>query len=549
MGLARIARQRVWHMLPLWALAAGVNTSVLLGVFSWRAAIETRSISVLTLTLVGWVGVATYLAFTDLRTRCTHFELSLPVTSRSLWLNNLMATLAGGLMMVGLTLGVIALHSALRSRVHVGPDLRLVAVVLCTGLALATLLLQAPRPSLARIPAMPLQIVWTVVVLAGTPLLLAVAAIAGWPGLTLLLSLTAVVAFRSYSSVPRSYSLVPLEPQSAERADSRPVPSAGARSSWLVPLTIARAVSAGAKELMAVPLVLLFSMMLGGALLALESGSIRELRFLYLPMTTYILFALIGPRLCALHYIDALPIPRRSLVAALVLPYFLLMCAGYGVGAIIARDERSRLEYVNFEEGDDGYRVTVPLRVYATAWDGQPPPVDSPWGESHASEALAPFGWSRAAVYSPYSAPPGSSARFVAQQISRAANAVYGASIPPETIERRYLVTRADGSVAVQEQGLTLRRDYPTLKARSGPMFPALVALGAVPWLLLVALLLRAYRSGIGEWVRQTIVWGSLVVLMGCRSVTVPADGDPDQTLAIHSDPYGSGLIRVRNTA
>ena len=46
-------------------------------------------------------------------------------------------------------------------------------------------------------------------------------------------------------------------------------------------------------------------------------------------------------------------------------------------------------------------------------------------------------------------------------------------------------------------------------------MFPALVALTAVPWLLLIALLLRAYRAGIREWARQTIVWGSLAVLLG----------------------------------
>ena len=46
-------------------------------------------------------------------------------------------------------------------------------------------------------------------------------------------------------------------------------------------------------------------------------------------------------------------------------------------------------------------------------------------------------------------------------------------------------------------------------------MFPALVALTAVPWLLLIALLLSAYRAGVREWVRQTVVWGSLGVLLG----------------------------------
>ena len=515
MSLARISRHRTWRMLPLWALATGVNTSLLLGVIIWRAGTQEKSVSAMTLTLVGWVGVATYLAFSDVRTRCTHFEMSLPAPSRSLWWNKLTATLAGGVIIVGLTLGVIALHSVLPIRVDIEPNRWVLAGVLYTGLVLATLLLQAPLPSLARIPVTSGQVVWTIVVLAGTPVLLAVAAEAGWPGLTLLLALTSAVTLWSYRSVPPVYSLVRFEPQPQDRADSAPPVADGPPSKLLLPWTVARGVSAGAKELLAFPLILLFGIVLGGGLFALESGSMRELRFLYLPMMTYILFALIGPRLGALHYVDALPISRRPLVATFVLPYFILTCAGYGIGAILASDARSRLEFVNFEEGDEGYRVTVPLRVYALALDGRPLPVESPWGESHSPRALTPFGWSRAAAYSPYSAPPGSSARFVALQISRAAEAVYGASISPETIEERYLITREDGSVVPRGEGLTLRKDYPALKSKSGPMFPALVALAAVPWLLLIALLLRAYRAGIREWVRQTIVWGSLAVLLG----------------------------------
>lgn len=131
---------------------------------------------------------------------------------------------------------------------------------------------------------------------------------------------------------------------------------------------------------------------------------------------------------------------------------------------------------------------------------------------------------SRAAAYSPYSAPPGSSARFVALQISRAVETVYGVSIGPETIEERYLIRRKDGSVVPRGEGLTLRKDYSILTPKSGPMFPALVALTAVPWLLLIALLLRAYRAGIREWVRQTIVWGSLAVLLGFVFATSIAD-------------------------
>jgi len=515
MRLAGIAGHRILHGLPLWALAAGLNTSVLLGIVYFRAARQQTTLSTLTVTLVAWVGLATFLAFADVRTRCTHFEISLPASSRRLWLNNLIATLAGGLILGGLCFGVIAAHSSLPLRVDIEPHLGVLAVALFAGFALAVLLLQAPRPSLVRVPTTTVQIVWTACVLAGTPVLVIVAVEAGWWGLSLLLLLVLAMAFWSYRSVPEAYSLAPLEAGSAQVAEQSPAIGDAPPSRWLVPLTIVRCVGAGAKELAGIPFILMFGMVLGGALLAMDSGSVRELRFIYLPMTIYMLFALIGPRMVKLHYIDPLPISRRPLVAALVLPYFIVVCAGYGIGALVASDARSRLEYVNFEEGEDGYHVTVPLRVYRLALDGQPPPVESPWGESQLPRALTPVGWSRTAAYSPYSAPPGSSARFVALQISRAAERVYGVSLSPGSIEERYLTTREDGSVAPRGEGLTLRIDDPALRPRGGPMFPALVTLTVVPWLLLIALLLRAYRAGIREWVRQAIVWGSLAVLLG----------------------------------
>ena len=523
MSLMRIPRHRTWRMLPFWLLAAGVNTSALLGVAYWRAAAQNSSISALTLILVSWVGVATYLAFTDVRTRCTHFEMSLPAKSRRLWLNNLATTLAGGLLIVGLTLGLATLRIA-PSVMGAPPDTGVLAVALCSGLVLATLLLQARRPTLAQIPLTAGQVVWTVVVLVGTPVALAAAAQARWLGLVPLLAAVGGMALWSYRAVPPAYSLAPRELQSAKETRTPTPVATGRPSKLLMPWMIARGVSSGAKELLAVPFILLFAVVLGGGLLALEGGSVRELRFLYLPITTYLLFALTGPRLSSLHHVDALPISRRPLVAALVTPYLLLLCLGYGIGAMIASDAMSRLEYVNFEESEDGWRVTTPLRVYSLAWDGKPPPVESPWGETAAPEPLKPFAWSRVAAYSPYSAPPGSSARLIARQISLAVEAVYGASISPEEIRRRYLVTRGDGGVTPRGEGLTLRRDDPNLKPRSGPMFPVLLALTAVPWLLLTALLLRAYRAGVRERVRQTIVWGSLALLLGSVIATTIAE-------------------------
>lgn len=514
MNLARIAVHRAWRGLPLWALAAGFNTSALLGLAFWYAATQRTSVSTWMTTLVAWIGLAAYLAFGGLRTRATQFEISLPASTRRLWLLNLATHLAGGIFLVVLTIGAVAARAALAPRVELAIRGRFLAALLVAGLLLATLLLQVPRPSLARIPLGAGQIVWTVAVLAGTPFLLGAAAAAGWPGVASLLVAAVVVALWSYRSVPAAYALAPFEADATRSVVRREGFAGASARRWVVPLTIVRGVSAGAKELLAFPFILLFAIALGNGLLAINDGDLRELRFLYLPMTTYMLYALIGPRLASLHRIDFLPVSRRILAMTLVLPYFLVVCVGYGVGTLIASGARSRLQYVDFRQSDEGCRVCVPLRVYRLARDGRPPDLESPWGEVHAAEALRPFGWSRMAVYSPYDAPPGSSARFVALQISRAVAATYGASISPEVIEERYLATGPDGGVVPRGEGLTLREDYPALEPRSGPMLPALLALTVVPWLLLVAMLLRGYRGSVGEWVRQTTVWGALGLLL-----------------------------------
>jgi hypothetical protein len=226
------------------------------------------------------------------------------------------------------------------------------------------------------------------------------------------------------------------------------------------------------------------------------------------------LFAFVGPRLASLRFLDPLPIARGKMATALLLPNLLALVVGYGAGFAVASLGTSRVEYVNFQEGDAGFEVTVPLRVYSVAGGEDPPPVTSPWGETHQPKPLRPCRAIPVFVHAPFSAPPGSSSRFAALQISRAVEAVYGASIPPDEIEARYLSTREDGTVAPNGEGLTLRVDYPELRARSGPLSPVLLTLAAVPWLLLTAALLRAYRACVGNWVRHTIHWGFLGILL-----------------------------------
>jgi hypothetical protein len=513
MSLAWFAARRTLRSLPMWALGLGLSTSTLLGLVFWGATAGGRSVSSLTLMSVVWVGVAVYLAASDVRTRCTPFDMTLPVGTRALWFNGLLATVAGGLAIVAVNVGIVTLFVALLT----GPTVErygLLTLLLGSGLVLAALLLRAPRPSLFRVPPDAGQVLWTIVVLAGTLVLMAAALASGVTGSLALVAVTALVAAYTYRRVPSSYVLVPAEPlpDPSRASPSWGVPSFGSRV--VLQYTVLRSISGGAKELLAVPIIVVFALLLGGALSGFEAGSLRELRFIYLPMTTYMLFAMTGPRLAALQYLDPMPLSRKPLTAALLAPYLVVLCAGYGAGWLVASVTSRGPQWVDFAETKDGYRVTVPLRVYGAAEEGETPRVSSSWGEVHDAETCVPYRGSAMSLYNPYSTPSGSSRRFVALQLSRAFEAVYGISVPPETIDRRDLVTLEDGSVAPRGGSLSVREADSSRKPRSGPMAPVLLALTIVPWLLLTALLLRAYRSSIREWVRQSIVWGSLALML-----------------------------------
>ncbi len=103
----------------------------------------------------------------------------------------------------------------------------------------------------------------------------------------------------------------------------------------------------------------------------------------------------------------------------------------------------------------------------------------------------------------------------MAWQLSRAVETVYGARVPAREIADRHLVTDAEGRVAPRTETLELRPDHarPALTG-GGPMFVILTAVACVLWLLLVALLLRAYRAGVGDARRRGLLWGMLALVM-----------------------------------
>jgi hypothetical protein len=524
--LARIRRDEAWRGFPVWGTVLILNAGIFMGLMTTIALRRQDRVSPIAVLLLGWFTFAFHLGLGAGRARCRVLDLSLPISARRLWLAHVAAVVLPGTILVAWCVGLAALPPRSIGGADVRcPGLPGLGVLLEGGMLLAAALQELPGLSLARVPVSPRRVAWTVLVLSGVLALMLALRETGPVGALVPLLLAVAIFAWAFRSVPRSFVVAPRDaaggPDRAGRdaADRQPPNVVGAlgRVPWPTRIAAFRCVTAGAKELILYPLLVAFGLFLGGALAIFrDDADLRDLRFVYVPLATYMLFSLVLPRLALLQDLDPLPVSRRLLFAALVLPSALVFAASWGAGAVVASHHGVRAEYVDFvrDEKDGGWSVTAPLGVHRIAWDGRVPELTSPWGESHPADRQPIFRGSRAVIWSPFDAPQGSSARFVALEISRAAKAVYGLSLAPGEIERRWLVTLPDGSVVGRGPGLSIRAEYPRAAPRSVPETPVLMTLAVAPWLLLVAALFRAYRSSIPAWGRQAVYWGGLGLLI-----------------------------------
>jgi hypothetical protein len=290
---------------------------------------------------------------------------------------------------------------------------------------------------------------------------------------------------------------------------------------------LSRGVAPG--QLLAIPVLLVFGypfIVLWGVLI---SGAVLSESFGYwmLFLSAYLLFAFLPAAMAQLYALDPLPLSRRRIFALIVVPLLLLLSAGYGAGWTAVRLLGEPSPRVRFQEAaSEGVvppypsqpaTVRVPAGLCRIAWDGQPPQNVSPWGEAHPPWTVPLVSGGTAVLYSPYSTPEGSSPEFVALQISRAVEAVYGKSIPPSEIQTRYLEVDDQGAVVPRKAGgLTLRHDYPDLIARRGvPRFPVFMLITLVLYLLTSSVYFRSYRVTVSDRRRLVIFF----TLGGCLFV------------------------------
>lgn len=517
---ARIRRDDLWRTFWVWIPLVVLNTALAVSILSWGTARSGARDPGSPFLTCFWFNLALFLIFGSGRSRCTPFDSSLPIRGRRLWLGHLLAVLLGGAVLIGTSLGALALVSLVVAK-NTDFTIQLVelGVYLVGGTLLGALLMEMWRPKWGRVPLTFGFAAWGLLVMGGISVLLMVGSLAGPAGaaVPLLLAVPAYAWCRHQS--PEVYVMWPTEGvPSGERSfrDSQDAERLGVSWIWAV----VKQLFGNPREIILIPGLAFFGAVLGGVFDAFPfSDDTRELRFLYIPMAVYILVVSVGPGLKLLRHFDPLPLERSRLLAVALGPGILVVGLSAILGAGAAWWLGPPVEYVNYVKTRSGWEINTPLRVFRVAWDGEPPRVQAPWGESQKPVAVPILKGTRLGVYSPFSAPAGSSARFIAFQLSRALKEVYGLSLTPEQVADRYLESPIDGQVAAKGGRFTLRSDAGGLEPRSGPVLPLLLLLTGLPWFLIVALLFHMIRTGVSNKRRQALVWTALIGILALFAV------------------------------
>ncbi len=476
-----------------------------------------------TVLILVWLLLSVSMIAAGFNRRCSgHLDLSLPLEPRRLWIGHILAVILPASAVLVLAAGVVIAGNFFAGvRPLMQPGLLAFGIQLGTGFVLGLALLQSPRPPVERIP------------FTCAYLFLTISTVAGILGLVILLSLLPLICVlvplgvalflfaRIYCLLPASFSLVPLEPAACGRpGEDRSTGAAlevgaGARqgSFWLLHLTIWRSAIGNWTWLF------LIAFGFHGLVLSLSfvADEGRGSAFVYLFFTWSILSCWLLLTIRRLYVLDSFPISRHRIFAVFILSAFLTVAAGYGLGLGIGVSASDYPPQVELEVTDCCCCVRVPHEYREISWDGTVPASVAPWGEKVVPARLRLFKGGHACSYSPFETSPDSSVDFVAWQVSRAVEAVYGESIAAGVIRDRYLESGPEGKTRPGERGFRLLEDFQDLQSGAGTRtIPAVFLIVAFSWLIFGALIYRAQRNGTygtGWWFLAISVFLAVLVV------------------------------------
>jgi len=517
-----IARNVALRTAPVWMLVMLVGAQVVTGIYGYRVA-KGAEMTNTTLLAGAWLMIAAYLTWGQVKHRCSRFDLALPLPARSLWTASLIGSSLAVALMVATILAVVAAIFALAESLEDydalrGGEIARVGAILLSASLCGVAWLHNRQPELASATGGPgrsalalgglLALLPPMILLQDQPLLL----------VPLLLALAALLLAAARRGVPPGYVLSPLSTTGAAgRAGPDTIearPARGPRAVWLIYMMVVRSAPKGpAILLLATPFLLFFGTLLAGLLQRLMPDS--DLRFAFLPMTAYMALAFVAPVMANLRAVDVLPLGRRRLLLLMTLPPLLLITAGY-LGTVVWIDtQESEMPRIVYVEEEENYGLRVPRFMWRMAWDGEVPPAEAPWGESHPAMTIPVIEGAVPVLYKPYTTPAGASRDYVAWQIRRAALASFGTELTREEIAERYLWTDPDGRVRLKDEGLDLPGPGWALVDRSlGPFLPVTLALVAALMYVGIAIYAPGVRAGVTRMRRYLRLWAVLGLLL-----------------------------------
>jgi hypothetical protein len=497
-----------------------------------------------------WLSLVLILLIGKAGERCATFDMAMPIPACRLWLAHVIALALFGLTLLALTAGVMQLAFRTPYRVPVDAaafhqDLTGLALPVTVGLVLAIVLLQGVQPSLYRIPHTWKYVLYSILIVClSLGMILTLAVLPPWAAIVPL-ALALWLGYRTYRSVPATFTLVPFEGDEPEVSAIRH--RAAAAKDLLSDAGSGKSGSRGTGGLLFCmlngkpamrwyaffafyPLLFLLGVTFSGFMAVWRDIELPQLAWLFL--TAYLLFSFLPAQLVQLQFISLLPISRTRLLSLLMLPGLLAVSLGYGAGSAgKALTQSSRL-MVKFQMESSSLlptysskypQVRVPAQHFEIAWGGSAPANGSPWGESHPSRQDPLYTGSRITVYSPFSTPQDSTPQFVALQISKAIQAIYGRSVPYQQVLERYLEVKDNVCVGLKNGGAPILQDYPSLiPVREIPLFPVFMLLIGVSWFLMAAVYFRACRATVTDGGRKALYFAMLAVVLLINIAPVP---------------------------
>jgi hypothetical protein len=411
-----IRQDRIWRRYVKWLLVTLGSVLAICGIRSWlylqavRAGAGANAPGPMLLVLAVWVPLGLFLAYAGTLPRAGQLALSLPLTGRRLWFSHLAAVLLAGtvmLLLAGLmtALNDLALGRWLDHGQAVSPHGSLALLLqLFGGAALAGVVLQSWRPSLHRPTLGYDYVLLAAVTLLGilALLLLTAGRPAAWSLLTLGIAgaVTAAVGRSLPASLRLAANGAPASPGAAALAHAAQPARTVRRPIWWL---LARTFYGDVKLLLLLPFFGLYGLLVSGLVAALAGDS--DAGLLNLPLSWYLLLSLVPGFVRRLPEVDPLPVERRSLFALMVLPAMGLLAAGYLAGSLAAVRIHPDRERILLEERDAHLALLVPLDSFEIAWDGRPPALRAPWGESHPALTVPLSPLLRPVLYKPFATP------------------------------------------------------------------------------------------------------------------------------------------------